>query len=49
MLEKDKKESPLFAWVIIALAIGCILLFIRKNKKEIENRKSYEEMAKQYK
>ena len=48
MLEKDKKESPLFAWVIIVLAIGFILLFIRNNKKEIENRKSFEEMSKQY-
>jgi hypothetical protein len=47
-LEKEKNESPLFAWVIITLSIGCILLFIRNNKKEIENRKSYEEMAKQY-
>lgn len=48
LLEKEKKESPLFVWVIIALATGCILLFIRNNKKEIENRKSYEQMAKQY-
>ena len=47
-LKKEKNESPLFAWVIIVLAIGCILLFIRNNKKEIENRRSFEEMSKQY-
>jgi len=47
-LEKEKHESPLFAWVVITLAIGCILLFIRNNKKEIENRRSFEEMSKQY-
>ncbi len=47
-LEKEKHESPLFAWVIVALAIGCILLFIRNNKKEIEHRRSLKEMSKQY-
>jgi hypothetical protein len=47
-LEKEKNESPLFAWVIITLATGCIILFIRNNKKEIENRISIEEMSRQY-
>ncbi len=47
-LEKDKNESPLFAWIIITIAMGFAFLLIRNKKKEAENAKYMQELSKQY-